>query len=283
MTPRNEKILDQIRTEALAREIPEPDVERWMGLVRPCALLTADKDEPGDEDGPIVGRFGGPIMLPVDAKRPGYPLVATIDCAALPGDVTDLPLPSDGKLLFFGFPEEDGMGAVVYVPEGAAVEERTLDPDSYPACGDDFAEIHEEYQQGDIRLTADVSLPYVGVVSAPAPVWGMPMPGHPHSEQLAEVWEDQWGGAKLLLGGYGTGCNGSLVTEMAALCAVRAEERGQRLGTGKTSPDADDWVMLAEFNVHRSGGGAAIFWAIQRDDLIARRFNRVEVLVDWNP
>lgn len=267
MTLRNEKILDQIRTEALAREIPEPDVDRWMGLVRPCALLTADKDEQGDEDGPIVGRFGGPIMLPADVGTVEYPLIATIDCAALPQDVTDLPLPSDGKLLFFGYPEEDGMGEVVYVREGVAVEERDLDPDSYPACGDDFAEIHEEYQQGEIRLTPDVSLPYVGVVSAPAPVYGMPMPGHPHSEELAEVWADQWGGATLVLGGYGTDYNGCIATEIAA----------------GTSSNADDWVMLAEFNVYRSGGGAAIFWAIRRDDLIARRFNRAKVLVDWNP
>ncbi|MGW6932882.1 hypothetical protein ACWGE0_22690 [Lentzea sp. NPDC054927] len=251
MTPRNEKILDQLRTEALAREFPEADVERWMELVRPCALLTGDED--GDRDGPIVGRFGGPIMLPADVETSEYPLVATIDCAALPPGVTDLPLPSDGKLLFFGYPEEHGMGEVVYVPAGAAVEERELDLSSYPACDEDFAEIHDEYQQGDIRLTPDISLPFVGVDAAPAP--------------LARVWADQWGGATLLLGGYGTDCNGCLATEIAALCAGRE----------------GDWVLLAEFNVYRSGGGAAIFWMIERDDLIARRFNRAEVLVDWNP
>lgn len=283
MTPRNEKILDQIRTSAVAREIPEADVERWMELVRPCAHLTADKDEPADHDGPIVGVFGGPIMLPADVEMLGYPLVATIDCAALPAGVTDLPLPSDGKLLFFGFPEEDGMGEVVYVPAGVAVEERELDPESYPAHSEEFPEIHAEYQQGAIRLTPDVSLPYIGMIEAPAPVYQMPMPGHPHSDALAEVWADQWGGSNLLLGGYGTDYNGSLATEAAARCAVRSEKEGYRPGPGTTSPDADDWVLLAEFNVYRSGGGAAIFWAIQRDDLIARRFNRAEVLVDWNP
>ena len=94
MNPGNVKILDQIRSEALARRIPEPEVERWMELVRPSALLTLDGD------GPVVGRFGGPIMLPADVETQKYPLVATIDCAALPREATDLPLPSDGRLLF---------------------------------------------------------------------------------------------------------------------------------------------------------------------------------------
>lgn len=283
MTPRNEKILDQIRTEALVREIPAADVERWLGLVRPCALLTTDEDEQRDGDGPIVGRFGGPMMLPADVETHGYPLIATVDCAALPQEATDLPLPSDGRLLFFGYPEEHGDGEVLYVPGDVAVEERDLDPSSYPACSDDFAEIYDEYPQGEIRLTPDVSLPFVGVVAAPAPLYSTPMPGHPHSEALARVWADQWGGATLVLGGYGTDCNGCLATEIAVLRAIRAEEAGQWPGPGTPSRNADDWVLMAEFNVYRSGGGAAIFWAIQRDDLIARRFDRVQVLVDWNP
>ncbi|WP_143086664.1 DUF1963 domain-containing protein [Lentzea flaviverrucosa] len=102
MNPRNARILDDFRGKALARNIPAPDVERWMELVRPSALLTPDGD------GPVVGRFGGPVPLPADVETQQYPLVATIDCAALPREATDLPLPSDGRLLFFGCPEEHG-------------------------------------------------------------------------------------------------------------------------------------------------------------------------------
>ncbi|MFJ5987097.1 hypothetical protein [Lentzea sp. NPDC092896] len=261
MNPRNAKILDQIRTEALTRNIPEPDVDRWLELVRPSALLTLDGD------GPVVGRFGGPIMLPAGVETQEYPLVATIDCAALPLDATDLPLPTDGKLLFFGYPEEPGMGEVLYVPEGAEVVERELDPESYPACSDQFEEICDEYPQGDIHLTADVSLPFVGTVDAPPPVYLVPVPGHPHSEALAEVWADQWGGATLVLGGYGTDNNGCAAAEIAVLGAVADE----------------DQVLLLEFNVYRSGGGAGMFWVIRRDDLVARRFDRTQVLLDWNP
>lgn len=39
MNTRNVQILDQIRAEALEREIPAPDVEQWLALARPCALL----------------------------------------------------------------------------------------------------------------------------------------------------------------------------------------------------------------------------------------------------
>ncbi|MDU0294072.1 hypothetical protein, partial [Saccharothrix longispora] len=53
--------LGPFRDEALARGIPADDVERWSTLARPCATLTAHGD------GPVVGRFGGPLLLPADA------------------------------------------------------------------------------------------------------------------------------------------------------------------------------------------------------------------------
>jgi hypothetical protein len=282
VTPRNAQIIDRFRAEALERDIPAADVERWIGLVRPSALLT----EGGD--GPVVGRFGGPVMLPPDAEDPRFPLLATIDCAALPSDVTDLPLPSDGRLLLFGFPESDdrfhSMGDVVYVPAGAAVGEREKYPPSFPPDDAEYSEVYREFRQGELHLTADVSLPFAGTVELPEPPWSAPLPGHPHSEELAEVWADQWGGAPLVLGGYGTAYNdeGDPV-ELAAMTAVEAEQAGHRPGPGTTSPKVDDWVLLAECNVSRPGGGAAIFWAIQRDDLIAQRFGRAQVVVDWNP
>jgi len=277
VTPRNARILDQIRTEALERDIPADEVERWLELVRPCALLT------GDGDGPVVGRFGGPVWLPSDVEDPRFPLIATIDCAALPAAATDLPLPADGRLLLFGFPDSDGndssMGEVVHVPAGAAVTERVTYPPDYPL--DVNAEIYQELPQGDLRLTADVSLPFVGMVELKEPPWSASLPGHPHSEELAEVWADQWGGAPLLVGGYGTDFNGGDAREVAVSFAVAADQAGKR--PGMTSPSAGDWVLLAECDVSRPGGGAAIFWAVQHDDLIAQRFDRAHVVVDWNP
>lgn len=279
MIPRNEKILDQFRTEALERDIPAPDVQRWLEIARPCALLTGGQEEP------VVGRFGGPLMLPADAEDPRFPLIATIDCAALPPGVTDLALPSDGQLLLFGFPDSDGnadsMGHVVYIPAGTPVEERAKHPDL--ELLQDYDAVCEELPQGDLHLTADISLPFCGTLELPAAPWAAPLPGHPHSEELAEVWAEQWGGATLLLGGYGTDFNGGDALDAIAYFAVQAAEAGKRPGPGTTSAKAEDWVLLAECNVSRPGAGAAIFWAIQRDDLTAQRFDRAHAVVDWNP
>jgi hypothetical protein len=275
VTSRNSKILEQFRADALARDIPSSDVERWTDLVRPCALLTES------DDGPVVGRFGGPVSLPAGAPDPQYPLIATIDLAALPAGVTDLPLPSGGTLLLFGFPEEDGMGEVMYVPAGAAVEERAQYPEWFPPDEDEYAGVYAELPRGDLHLTADVSLPYVGYVELPRPPWTEPLPGHPHSEALASVWEDQWGGAPLLIGGYGTDYNGGDACRAAATSAALASRAGHR--PGETSDKAEDWVLLAEAQVDRPGAGAGIFWAIERDDLVAQRFDRAYTVVDWNP
>jgi hypothetical protein len=280
VTDRNAQILERIRAEALERDIPPADVERWMGIARPCALM----EEGGD--GPVVGRFGGPVLLPADADDPRFPLLATVDCAALPPDVTDLPLPADGRLLFFGYPDLDdypSMGDVVYVPAGAALGERAQYPPLYPADDPEASQIYRDLSQGDMHLTADVSLPAVGTVELSEPPWSAPLPGHPQSEELAAVWADQWGGASLLLGGYGTDFNGGDPLDAVVYFAVEAEQAGHRPGPGKTSPDVADWVLLAECQVSRPGAGAGIFWAIQRDDLIAKRFDRAHVAVDWNP
>jgi hypothetical protein len=254
-------------------------VERWIGLARPCALLA------NDGDGPVVGRASGPAMLPADAQDPRFPLIATIDCAALPRDATDLPLPPDGRLLLFAFPDSDGnsesMGEVMYVPADAAVEQRAEYPPAYPL--EKHAAVYRELPQGELHLTADISLPSVGTVELPGPPWSAPLPGHPHSEELAEVWAAQWGGALLLIGGYGTDFNGGDPLEAAAHFATKAAQSGDRPGPGTTSPDADDWVLLAEAHISRDGAGAAIFWAIQHDDLTARRLDRAHVIVDWNP
>jgi hypothetical protein len=175
VTPRNARILDQIRAEALEQDIPPDEIERWLELVRPCALLT------GGGDGPVVGRFGGPVSLPSDVEDPRFPLIATIDCAALPTAATDLPLPADGRLLLFGFPDSDGndssMGDVVYVPAGAGVTERATYPPNYPL--DENAEIYQELPQGELRLTADVSLPFTGTVELREPPWSPSRPNRP--------------------------------------------------------------------------------------------------------
>lgn len=248
-------IQDQFRTEALGHGFSESEVERWTPLVRPCGVHR--------KDGKKAGHFGGPIMVPAEAGDRWYPLVATIDCAAVPPGTTDLELPSDGSLLFFGYPDEDGMGEVLYVPADAEVQEQDLYPDS--GLDEDFAEIHREMQRGDLHLVPALSLPFVG-----------------ETEAVAEALAQQWGGfqALFLLGGHGTHHNGRLPTEHAADNAVWQAQDGPQ---PDHATDADEWLLLAELNIYRPGGGATMFWAIHRDDLAARRFEKAQFVVDWNP
>jgi hypothetical protein len=114
--------VDSFRNQAVAQGFPVGDVARWAAVARPCVRLAQDGD------GPVAGRFGGPLLLPADVLDPARPFVATVDFAALPVDATGLPLPPDGHLLLFAFPEDDSdyadVGSAVYVPAGTAVSER---------------------------------------------------------------------------------------------------------------------------------------------------------------
>jgi hypothetical protein len=56
--------LRPFREEALKRGLPSEDVERWIAAARPSGTLVTSGDGPG------VGRFGGPLMLPADTPDP---------------------------------------------------------------------------------------------------------------------------------------------------------------------------------------------------------------------
>ncbi len=64
----------------------------------------------------MVGRLGGPLMLPADAPDPWCKLAATVDLAALPAGATDLDLPVDGHLLLFADPDPDRIGRQTWAP-----------------------------------------------------------------------------------------------------------------------------------------------------------------------
>jgi hypothetical protein len=268
--------LTPFRDEALARGIPADDVERWTTLARPCATLTLDGD------GPVVGRFGGPLLLPADAPDPAHPFVASIDLAALPADATDLPLPPDGHLLLFAELEHEydpaERGSAVHVAAGTAVVERE---------GKDTGDA--EYPEGPLRLRIDVSLPHHHAVEAPGGSKYGPLPGHPRTEELVEAWESThddiapWGAVQI--GGYAA--EEAMFTDPVADAvsdAVNSVAEGR--WAGPVSDDPADWVLLADWDagVDVAGWeGAVVHWVIQREDLVARRFDRVFTTFFWNP
>ncbi|MER7180930.1 DUF1963 domain-containing protein [Streptomyces hyaluromycini] len=297
MTPELLGRLTPFREEALRRGIPLQDVERWIAAARPSGTLVTRGE------GPVAGRFGGSLMLPADAPDPWYPLLATLDCAALPEAVTGLPLPADGHLLFFGFPEMtyhgDSAGEVVYIPAGTPVEERRA---KYPCVygeegegfDDDALRIHEQFPQDDLRLSADVSLPYHFLVPSPEPGQeDAPLPGHPRAWELAEAWTDTCDGivvdGPLHIGGYAS--HECTETDPVADAAQDAERARRQRTAGAHEPvDAvelpapDQWTLLAQWDIGLTGReGATLHWVIPRQDLAERRFERAHVSFFWNP
>jgi hypothetical protein len=157
--------LTPFRDEASERGIPSEDVENWSTLTGPCATVTQNGE------GPVVGRFGGPLLLPADVPDPAFPFVATIDLATLPAGRTDLPLPADGQLLLFACPEDeeavhtDPLEGVVYRavrteaagewdgPVSGDVADRVLLADWYAGVDVtdwESAAVHWGIQRGDL-------------------------------------------------------------------------------------------------------------------------------------
>ncbi|MFD7061119.1 hypothetical protein [Streptomyces sp. NPDC059906] len=185
--------LDRFRDAALARGIPTADVERWLGLARPCLLLTCRAE------GPVAGRFGGPVMLPPDVPVPLHDeecpeepdhLIATLDFAALPEGATDLPLPSEGHLLLFAWPELEATedptctsGHTVYVSVGTTVEERRVeyDFDAHFLVDENF----DSNLRGELHVECDVSLPDHEILSND-PI----LVDHPRAKELRGVWSE---------------------------------------------------------------------------------------------
>lgn len=142
---------DVVRRLAGAHLPPEV-AARWWALLRPAVRL-----RPASPGRPVVARFGGLPLLP-DIAWPEWPdhgplsYIGELHCAAFAEHDLDLPLPSEGRLLFFYF---DGSfddfastvgtwdagtlaGArVLHVPHGAPAAARVL-----PAGTASFSETH---------------------------------------------------------------------------------------------------------------------------------------------
>ncbi|WUU86191.1 YwqG family protein [Streptomyces cellulosae] len=241
--------------------------------------------------GAVVGRFGGPLMLPVDVSIPDDPFVASVDLSALPADASDLPLPTDGRLLFFAWPESDypsPAGQVLYVPAGTTVTER--DRHAWNPRGiEQYRAMFDSYPQGPMRWRADLSLPCHWAIEIPHEPWSAALPGHPHAEELVQVWreaQDDIAPSELFqLGGY---ADEEVVHLDPVDIAVATVTEAVKAGSweGPVSADSADWVLLADWHAGRDVTGyegSTVHWVIQRDDLAARRLERAFTTVYWNP
>ncbi|NEC68822.1 DUF1963 domain-containing protein [Streptomyces sp. SID9727] len=279
--------LRPFREEAEVQGVPADDVERWLATARPCATLALSDDDTG----PVVGRFGGELLLPADTRDPGHPFVASVDLAALPAAATDLPLPPDGQLLFFALletRENTSMGTVIHVPADAAVTPR--DRCAWgPANIAEDDRVFASYPEGPLRARTDVSLPHHQFVVPLGEEEAVYLPGHPRCSELVEIWEDTKDliapSAQMQIGGY---ADEEIVefdpVDIAASLAAQAVDAGH--WDGPVSADVADWVLLADWYAGRDvekREGATVHWVIQREDRAARRFERVFTTVYWNP
>jgi hypothetical protein len=192
-----------------------------------------------------------------------------------------------------------GAGEVVYIPAGTPVEERTT---RYPCVHgaqdwvfDNRAQLrlYEQFPQDELRLAADVCLPYHFVVELPGPPYDAPLPGHPRSWELAEAWTDTCGDivvdGPLHIGGYASHeCTEVDPVEAAAQDAAEAyRQRAARSdgpGDDPELPAPEDWILLAQWDCGLTGReGSTLHWVIPRQDLAERRFDRAHVSFFWNP
>ena len=284
MTPDMLDRLNEFRAKALEKGIPADDIERWTETARRCAIL----DWKGD--GPVVGRLGGPLMLPADVPDPSCRLAATLDLAALPADATDLGLPADGQLLLLADPDPDlmgeaNLGAALYIPAGTPVEERHVDllPEqpNYP--------YETEFPEGLLRLTgSSVSLPFHTSVRAPGrPFDCETLPDHPFAGELLDVWTELPGDdihLGLQLGGYAEDEDHLEDPSVAAGREAAQAEASGELPPAEAGVRPEDWVCLAQWIHGIDGLEMALYsWSIARQDLAAGRFDRVYATMTWNP
>lgn len=240
--------MDPFRDEARSRELPQEEVERWLTTVRRCAMLSPAGQTP--PDGPVAGRLGGLPPMPEDEPVPDLPFLASVDLAAIPPGATDLPLPTEGTLLFFADTEDpwgdDDWSRLVYVPPGTPVSEREPGGEWPPTV----------HPVQDLHVTTEPSLPNRGSDTEE----------FPHGSELGSVWwktcDQMQPGGPLQIGGYPWVWNADPVTE-------------HDHGPG-------DWVLLAEIGGEdlTEGDLGVVYWVIRRDDLAACRFNRVRACYD---
>lgn len=242
------KSMDPFRNEARSRDLPEDEVERWLGTVRPCAMLgKAGEAPPGS---PVAGRIGGLPRLPEDEPHPDMPFLAAVDLAAIPPGATDIPLPKDGTLLFFADTVSAWTGLdcsrLIYVPVGTPVSERRRGGEYEPPV----------HPIQDLHLMIEPSLPNRGYATEE----------FPHAGELGEVWwetcDEMQADGTLQIGGYPWVWNADPTTDYGH-------------GPG-------DWVVLAELGGEDVAEGelGLVDWVIRREDLAACRFDQARACFD---
>ena len=256
--------------------------------------------EIGPGEGPVIGRFGGAPDVPegfdwpwfvtdtyVDSEVRPRPLtfLCQFDCAALAPLDRDGLLPREGVLSFFyelgsqrwGFdPKDAGCARVYWFPDKAA-----LAPMDIPE------ELDEEFRLPafPIRGRAETAYPdYDDTAVSLGWAEGVLNLGAFDKAYSALAREKPWPSHKLL------GWPDIVQSNMTVECELVS--RGWNLGGRQKIPEAevreaertslDGWLLLFQLDSFQIGGfelmfgdSGSIYFYIRKEDLLARRFDRV--------
>ena len=252
----------EYRDAARADGVPEHIIDLGLSFARPRIELSSKSG-----GGVLAGQYGGHPHLPPDAEWDGLSdFVASIDCAALPQDVLDIPLPRDGNLLFFAekrYWHNEDVYQVIHVPAGAATSERL--PPENDENPEDWAEEASDPYTEPYPLYARLS-------------WSLPSDADealsaagPENEEIFENYNLEYYGRPhmrehpdFLLGGYARSPQ-----DPPALHAISEKE-------------GEEWVLLAQAQYEFSyepDRMACPFWCIRRSDLAAKDFTDMYMLL----
>ncbi|WP_324784635.1 DUF1963 domain-containing protein [Streptomyces sp. H51] len=257
---------------------------------------------PGDH---VVGHVGGLPQMPADAPWEEGTFVADLDLAAIPEQPLDLGLPREGRLLFFTSLEyqHGGQAPVLYIPPGTETAERpapveevfgemegpevlerralvcrpgtawdvldwmwdndnTGDPDR-AAKMPDIQDVHAEERER-LRPLLDAVTEYaervgaIPFVNRSCGLRGVKLNPAYHSNYYVEDFQQKG-------------------EEAVVICRSEPDRFDDLYDKALKEGPEGAWLNLLEFgedNLFDQGDGE-VGWAIFRDDLLARRFDRV--------
>jgi len=151
----------------------------------------------------------------------------------------------------------------------------------------EFRAMIDEFPHRPLRATADVSLHSYCDNEYPEEAWEHAR-WPPYSAGLIKLLREtvsdgnEWG--ILQIGGYAEEESIDSGDPLRSVVhgALEALEAGKI--EGPVSADLADWVLLADWHTDISTWhGATVHWGMQREDLVARRFDRVFATRYWNP
>ncbi|MFD2026776.1 DUF1963 domain-containing protein [Promicromonospora aerolata] len=278
---------EQFRRAALALDVPEDEVSRFIGHLRWAIRL----DGLADPDGIPVGRFGGPPRLPVGTSWPDngqgdLPFVFSVDCAALPR-VDGFDLPRDGSLLFFldhqydheeCHAEHRGYARVMHIPAG--VETAVAEPPHPELVADEQYDVDAAvvaWLPDCLDMDEREMLPFHEQLAREL------RSSMPHLDELEALADELWPSSDGLSSGFLGGYPDDELLETLAEQILREREKTE----GTTIPQEEwfdrmadeqrqlmnEWMSLASFLPF-----AEFYYgrmSIHRDDLAAGRLDRM--------